>query len=64
MTAERCVILADSATPLDELSAADAQTRLTALEAEWAAADKMDVPTLDLLMEKIQSVRAELEAAG
>ncbi|GBQ27579.1 ATP synthase F1 subunit epsilon [Gluconacetobacter azotocaptans] len=64
MTATRCTILADQATALSDLSVDAAQTRLTALEASYEAADKMNVPALDLLMEKMQSARAEIEAAG
>ena len=64
MTATRCTILADQATALADLSVADAQKRLAGLEASYDAADKMNVPALDLLMAKMQSARAEIEAAG
>ncbi|NVN11293.1 MULTISPECIES: ATP synthase F1 subunit epsilon [Nguyenibacter] len=64
MTATRCTILADAATALSDLSVEAAQARLQELQASYDAADKMDVPALDLLMAKMQSVRAEIEAAG
>ncbi|GBQ86254.1 ATP synthase F1 subunit epsilon [Gluconacetobacter johannae DSM 13595] len=64
LTATRCTILADQATVLSDLSVDAAQARLAALEASYEAADKMNVPALDLLMEKMQSARAEIEAAG
>jgi F-type H+-transporting ATPase subunit epsilon len=64
MTATRCTILADKATALSDLSVEAAQARLKGLEASYDAADKMNVPVLDLLMAKMQSARAEIEAAG
>ena len=57
-----CTILADRATGLAELSVDDAEARLAALEKSYEEADKMNVPALDILMDKIQSARAEIEA--
>ncbi|MBE7618328.1 ATP synthase F1 subunit epsilon [Gluconacetobacter entanii] len=63
MTPDHCTILADHATPVADLSATDAQSRLTGLEKSYDEADKMNVPALDILMDKMQSARAEIEAA-
>ncbi|AZV38825.1 ATP synthase F1 subunit epsilon [Komagataeibacter xylinus] len=58
-----CTILADRATKLEDLSVDDAEARLAGLEKSYEEADKMNVPALDILMDKIQSARAEIEAA-
>ncbi|GBQ34699.1 MULTISPECIES: ATP synthase F1 subunit epsilon [Komagataeibacter] len=58
-----CTILADRATGLAELSVDDAEARLAALEKSYEEADKMNVPALDILMGKMQSARAEIDAA-
>ena len=58
-----CTILADRATGLAELSVDDAEARLAALEKSYEDADKMNVPALDILMGKMQSARAEIDAA-
>lgn len=58
-----CTILADRATGLAELSVDDAEARLAALEKSYEDADKMNVPALDILMNKMQSARAEIDAA-
>jgi len=64
MNGDLCTVLADSATPLSELSADVAAARLAELEAAWESADKNDVALLEGLSEKMQSARAEIEAAG
>jgi len=64
MNGDLCTVLADNAIPLSELSAEAATTRLAELDAAWNEADKDDVPALDVLMEKMQTARAEIEAAG
>ena len=43
ITPERCTVLADEAMPVAEVSRAPGETRLQAAEAEYEAADKMDV---------------------
>ena len=58
-----CTILADRATGLAELSVDDAEARLAALEKSYEEADTMTVPALDILMSKMQSARAEIDAA-
>ncbi|RFD20092.1 ATP synthase F1 subunit epsilon [Komagataeibacter melaceti] len=58
-----CTILADRATPVAELSVDAAEERLAGLEKSYEDADKMNVPALDILMNKIQSARAEIDAA-
>ena len=64
ITPERCTVLADEAVPTGELSRAEGERRLSEAEAAYAAADKMDVPALDLAMDRMQSARAMIEAAG
>jgi F-type H+-transporting ATPase subunit epsilon len=64
ITPERCTVLADEAVPTGELSRGEGERRLGEAEAEYAAADKMNVTALDLLMDKMQSARAMIEAAG
>jgi F-type H+-transporting ATPase subunit epsilon len=64
VTPERCTILATEVVPLADLSRATAERRMADAEAAYAAADKNDVATLDLTMDRIQSARAMTEAAG
>jgi F-type H+-transporting ATPase subunit epsilon len=64
VTPERCTILATEVVPVAEVSRATAEKRVTDAEAAYAAADKNDVATLDLAMDRIQSARAMIEAAG
>jgi F-type H+-transporting ATPase subunit epsilon len=64
ITPERCTVLADEAVPTGELSRTEGERRLTEAEAAYQAADKMDVPALDALMDRMQSARAMIEAAG
>jgi F-type H+-transporting ATPase subunit epsilon len=65
ITPERVTVLADEATPVAALSRAEGERRLAAAQAEYAAADKMDVPALDRAMERMQSAEAMIaEAAG
>ncbi|MCQ8241823.1 ATP synthase F1 subunit epsilon [Rhizosaccharibacter radicis] len=64
ITGERCTILADEATPLERLSRADGETRLRDAEAAYDAADKSDITSLEPLLERIQSARAQVEAAS
>ena len=45
------------------IPAAEGERRMAAAEAEYAAADKMDVPALDAAMDRIQAARAMVEAA-
>jgi F-type H+-transporting ATPase subunit epsilon len=63
VTPERVTVLANEATSVAELSRAEGERRLAAAEAEYAAADKMDVPALDVAMDRLQSARALLESA-
>jgi F-type H+-transporting ATPase subunit epsilon len=63
VTSTRVTVLANEATPLADLSRAEGQSRLTAAEAAYAAADKSDVAALDVIMDRQQSARAMMEAA-
>jgi F-type H+-transporting ATPase subunit epsilon len=64
ITTERCTVLADEAVPTGELSRGEGERRLGEAESAYAAADKMNVAALDLLMDRMQSARAMIEAAG
>ena len=63
ITPERCTVLADEAVPVGELSRAEGERRLSEAQAEYDSTDKMDVATLDLAMDRMQSARAMVEAA-
>ena len=64
ITPERVTVLADEATPVAELSRAEGERRLQAAQAEYDAADKMDVAALDAAMTRMQAARALIEAAS
>jgi F-type H+-transporting ATPase subunit epsilon len=64
VTQTRVTVLADEATPITQVSRAAAEQRLTAAEADYAAADRSDVPALDVAMGRIQAARAMMQAAG
>jgi F-type H+-transporting ATPase subunit epsilon len=63
VTPDRVTVLADEATPVGALSRAEGEKRLAAAQAEYDAADKMDVAALDAAMDRMQSARAMIEAA-
>ncbi|MBN8890828.1 MAG: ATP synthase F1 subunit epsilon [Acetobacteraceae bacterium SCN 69-10] len=63
VTPRRVTVLANEATPVEQVSRAEGERRMAAAEAEYAAADKMDVPALDAAMDRIQAARAMVEAA-
>jgi F-type H+-transporting ATPase subunit epsilon len=63
VTPERVTVLADEATPVEQLSRAEAERRIAAAEAAYEAADTSDVAIEDAAMDRIQSARAMLEAA-
>ena len=64
VTPERCTVLANEAVPVGELNASTAQQRLADATASFDAVDKLDVMALDAAMDKLQSARAMVEAAG
>ena len=64
ITPERCTVLADEAVPTGELSRAEGERRLSEAEAEYNAADKMNVIALDAAMDRMQSARAMIEAVA
>lgn len=64
VTTERCTVLATEVLPVGEVSRAVGEKRLADAEAAYEAADKNDVVTLDMVMDRIQSARAMIEAAG
>ncbi len=55
ITPERCTVLGDEAIPTADLSRAEGDRRLGEAEAAYQAADKMDVPALDAVMDRLQS---------
>lgn len=63
ITAGRCTVLADAATPLDALSRSEGEAALREAEQAYDAADKSDITTLEPLLERIQSARAWVETA-
>ncbi len=65
ITPLRVTVLADEAMPVADLSRAEGERRLAEAEAEYEAANKQDVPALDLAMDRMQSARAMIaEASG
>jgi F-type H+-transporting ATPase subunit epsilon len=63
ITPSRVTVLANEATPIAAVSRAEGEKRLAAAQADYDAADKNDVPTLDAAMDRMQSARAMIEAA-
>jgi len=63
ITAERCTVLADEAIPVAEVSRKTAEARLSEADAAYAAADKLDIPALDVAMQRQQAARAMVAAA-
>ena len=63
ITADRCTILADEATPLSQLSRSGAKAKVQDAERAYNDADKSDITTLDQYVDRLQSARADLEAA-
>ena len=64
ITADRCTVLAEETVPAGEIDRAEAQRRLAAAQAQYDAADKLDPAATDAAMDRIQSARAMLDAAG
>jgi len=64
VTPERCTVLADEAQPVAELNRTDAERQLGEVEAAYEAAVKADVSTEDVMLDKVQSARARVEASG
>ena len=63
ITGSRVTVLADEATPVAAVSRAEGEKRLTAAQAEYDRADKMDIAAIDAAMARLQSARAMIEAA-
>ena len=64
ITPERCTVLANQAVPLSEVKKADAERQLADAEAAYEAADKRDTAVEDAALDRVQSARAMVEAAG
>ncbi len=64
VTPERCTVLANEVIPVGELNAAVAQQRLAEARAAFEAVDKLDMTALDQAMDRLQSARAMVDAAG
>jgi F-type H+-transporting ATPase subunit epsilon len=63
ITPAKVTVLANAATPVADLSRAEAETRLAAAESAYAAIDKTDMKATMDAMDAIQSARAMVEAA-
>jgi F-type H+-transporting ATPase subunit epsilon len=63
VTPQRVTVLADETFALSAVSRAEGERRLAAAQAEYDAADKMDITALDAAMDRMQSARAMLEVA-
>jgi F-type H+-transporting ATPase subunit epsilon len=63
ITPERCTVLANEAIPVADVSRQEGERRLAEAEAEYNAADKADIETLDAAMDRMQAARAMVEAA-
>lgn len=64
ITPTRVTVLANEATPVAELTRAEADKRVAAADADYAAASRTDVAALDAAMERQQAARAMVEAVG
>ena len=63
VTPTRVTVLADEVFLPTDLERAEAERRLAAAQADYEAADKMDMPALNAAMDRMQSARAMLAAA-
>jgi len=63
ITPERCTVLADEATPVAQLSKADAEARIRDAEAGYAAAVNDTPEKREAAMNRLLSARAMLHAA-
>ena len=64
ITTDRCTILADDATPIEELTAATAQSLLSQAELGWAEVDKLDIDARDTALDKLQAAQAAVRLAS
>jgi F-type H+-transporting ATPase subunit epsilon len=63
ITPERCTVLANEAIPVAEVSRKEGERRLAEAEADYNAADKNDIESLDAAMDRMQAARAMVETA-
>jgi F-type H+-transporting ATPase subunit epsilon len=63
VTQQRVTVLANDATPPEEVSRAEAERRLAAAQAAYEGVDKNDVVAVEIAMDGLQSASAMLEAA-
>jgi F-type H+-transporting ATPase subunit epsilon len=64
VTGERCTVLANEAVPVSQIDRSAAEARLAEAEAAYDAADKSDGAVEDIALDRVQSARAMVEAAG
>jgi F-type H+-transporting ATPase subunit epsilon len=57
ITPKRCTILADDATPVEDLNADTARKNLAAAESAWTDVDKTDINARDAVLDRLQSTR-------
>jgi F-type H+-transporting ATPase subunit epsilon len=63
VTPERCTVLADEATPVAQLSKAEAEQRVRDAEAAYAGMASAEPEKRDAAMDRVLSARAMLQAA-
>jgi F-type H+-transporting ATPase subunit epsilon len=63
VTPQRVTVLADETFAPADVSRAEGERRLVAAQAEYDAADKMNIVAIDLAMDHMQSARAMIEVA-
>jgi F-type H+-transporting ATPase subunit epsilon len=63
VTPQRITVLADETFAPAEVSRSEGERRLAAAQAEYDAADKMDINAIDAAMDHMQSARAMIEVA-
>ncbi len=64
ITPDRCTVLADDVMPVDDLTTAEATTRLQNAEAAWTGVDKQDPTARDAVLDRLQSAREAVRVAG
>ena len=64
ITAKRCTILADDATPVEDLNTDAARKNLEAAEAAWSEVDKTDINARDAVLDRLQSTREAVRVSG
>ncbi len=64
ITAERCTVLADQATPPEEIDRSDAEKRLAEAQADYDAADMSDFDAVPRVTAALQVAQSRVDAAS